>query len=44
MRISLGWERKMAGKPEKAVVAPTVAEYLRNVLRFIFFIKNPSFR
>jgi hypothetical protein len=42
--ISGAWARKKVGNPEIAVVAPTAAEYLRKVRRFIFFfIKYPPF-
>jgi hypothetical protein len=42
--ISGAWALKKVGKPEIAVVAPTVAEYLRKVRRFIFSsIRDPPF-
>jgi hypothetical protein len=42
--ISGACARNKVGTPAMAVVAPTAAEYLRNVLRFIlFFIKHPPF-
>jgi hypothetical protein len=42
--ISGAWARKKVGNPEIAVVAPTAAEYLRKVRRFIFFfIEYPPF-